>query len=150
MDIQITWQRRIPGLGSPKIRQRLKKVLNDLGCRNDELSILFTGDRQMAALNRKYRGRTGSTNVLAFPMEDGATPLMTPRMLGDIVISVDTALAQSQESGEPVEETICRLLIHGLLHLCGYDDHTDADAAEMRQREGHYLRQLGLPDVAGG
>jgi rRNA maturation RNase YbeY len=143
MDIQITWQRRIPGLGSPKIRQRLKKVLNDLGCRDGELSILFTDDRQMATLNRTYRGRNGSTNVLAFPMENGITPNMTSRMLGDIVVSVDTALAQSQESGKSVEETIYQLLIHGLLHLLDYDhERSTADADRMEKEQARLLAMM--------
>jgi rRNA maturation RNase YbeY len=143
MDIQITWQRRIPGLGSPKIRQRLKKVLNDLGCRDGELSILFTDDRQMATLNRTYRGRNGSTNVLAFPMENGTTPNMTSRMLGDIVVSVDTALAQSQESGKSVEETIYQLLIHGLLHLLDYDhERSTADADRMEKEQARLLAMM--------
>jgi rRNA maturation RNase YbeY len=143
MDIQITWQRRIPGLGSPKIRQRLKKVLNDLGCHDGELSILFTDDRQMATLNRKYRGRNGSTNVLAFPMENGTTPNMASRMLGDIVVSVDTASAQSQESGKSVEETIYQLLIHGLLHLLDYDhERSTADADRMEKEQARLLAMM--------
>jgi probable rRNA maturation factor len=114
-----------------------------LGCRDGELSILFTGDRQMAALNRKYRDRNGSTNVLAFPMEDGTTPIMTPRMLGDIVVSVDTALAQSRESGKPLAETIYRLLIHGLLHLLDYDhERSTADAHRMEKEQARLFAMM--------
>ncbi len=125
------------------IRRRLKKVLNDLGCRDGELSILFTGDRQMAALNRKYRGRNRSTNVLAFPMEDGTNSVVTSPMLGDIVVSVDTALAQAQESGEPVEETVYQLLIHGLLHLLDYDhERSTVDADRMEEEQARLLAMM--------
>lgn len=114
-----------------------------MGCRDRELSILFTGDRQMAALNRKYLGRDGSTNVLAFPMGDGTTPIMTLRMLGDIVVSVDTAVAQSRESGESVEETIYRLLIHGLLHLLDWDhERSTADADRMEKEQARLLAMM--------
>jgi probable rRNA maturation factor len=114
-----------------------------LACRDGELSILFTDDRQTATLNRMYRERHGSTNVLAFPMENGITPNMTSRMLGDIVVSVDTALAQSQESGKSVEETIYQLLIHGLLHLLDYDhERSTADADRMEKEQARLLAMM--------
>jgi probable rRNA maturation factor len=114
-----------------------------LGCRDGELSILFTGDRQMAALNRKYRGRNGSTNVLAFPMENGTTALVTSPMLGDIVVSVDTALTQAQENGNSIEETIYQLLIHGLLHLLDHDhERSTADADQMEKEQARLLTMM--------
>jgi len=87
-----------------------------------ELSILFTDDAHITDLNRRYLGRNGSTNVLAFPMSsDSDSDVEEFGMLGDVVISVDTAIRESEEIGEPLKETIYRLLIHGLLHLLNYD-----------------------------
>ncbi len=112
------------------------KVLNDLGCHDKELSILLTDDERIAQLNERYLGKKGPTNVLAFPMSDGAESDVDTTMLGDVVISGDTALSESKELGETLEYTVDRLLIHGVLHLLGFD-HTGAeeDAVQMEKEE---------------
>jgi rRNA maturation RNase YbeY len=92
-----------------------------LACDQDELSIIFTDDAQIAELNERYLGRKGPTNVLAFPISNGSTGEIDSGMLGDIVISVDTAIRESKEEGVALRETIYRLLIHGILHLLNYD-----------------------------
>lgn len=109
-----------------QIREKLEKVLNALGCHDKELSVLFTDDRRMAALNRRYMGREGPTNVLAFPMFNasasiGQAPDVQTELLGDVVISLDTAKREAEELEETLERTVDRLLIHGTLHLMGYD-----------------------------
>jgi len=105
---------------------KAERALEDLGCRDKELSILFTDDKHMAALNQQYRSKEGPTDVLSFPMTedlDGETvpTFFEPVMLGDVVVSVDTALRDAEELGQPFERTVDRLLIHGILHLLGYD-----------------------------
>ncbi len=116
------------------------KVLNALGCHDKELSILFTDDGRIAQLNNQYLGRKAPTNVLAFPMQDGATPDGDTSMLGDVVISGDTAMRESMESGESLDDTVNRLLIHGILHLLDFD-HTksDSEAERMEQEEKRLL-----------
>ena len=107
-----------------------------MGFPDKELSIVFTDDRRIAQLNNRYLGRKGPTNVLAFPMEDGPTSEVESTMLGDVVISVSTALRESKEHGEALEHTIDRLLIHGLLHLLGYDhEKSNAEARRMEKEE---------------
>jgi probable rRNA maturation factor len=82
--------------------------------------------------------------VLSFPYSaPGAKQLE-----GELVLGVGVAQQQAQERGHDVQAELALYVIHGLLHLCGYDDKTDATAAEMRQRERHYLQQLGLPAIA--
>jgi probable rRNA maturation factor len=112
-----------------------------LGCHDRELSILFTGDDHIARLNERYLGRTGPTNVLAFPMADPHQEIHISPMLGDVVISLDTAARESGESGESFEETVFRLLIHGVLHLLGFD-HERAEDAQRMEREERRLRKL--------
>ena len=95
-----------------------------------EVSVLFCGDQRMRALNRRYRGKDRSTDVLAFPA--GSGPL-----LGDIVVSVPYARRQARRRGEAVSREVDRLLVHGFLHLLGYDHETDRgemDALEARLR----------------
>jgi rRNA maturation RNase YbeY len=142
MEVQIKSQQKIPGLKSLTIKRKLKTVLKDLGFHDGELSVLFTDDQHMAQLNRRFLGREGSTNVLAFPMSDGHPSDDDFGMLGDIVISVDRAIHESKESNEPLEETIYRLLLHGLLHLLGYDH--ESSPGEARRMEKEHGRLLPL------
>ena len=116
------------------------KALSGLACSERELSILFTDDRHISELNRDFRGKDGPTDVLAFPMSGDIVPDMESGMLGDIVISVDTAIQESEGYGEPLEETIYRLLIHGLLHLVGYDhERSEEDEKLMKDEEERLL-----------
>jgi probable rRNA maturation factor len=142
MEIQITSQQLIPGLRTKKIKQKLKKALEDLGCHDRELSVLLTDDHRVAQLNDKYLGRKRATNVLAFPMAGGPSPHIESAMLGDVVISVDTALRESKDIGEPVEHTIDRLLIHGILHLLGYDHEQSTEEAARMEKEQNRLIAL--------
>jgi rRNA maturation RNase YbeY len=140
MEIQIMLQRKIPGLGSQKIKQKLKKLFADLDFHEGELSILFTDDERIAELNHRYLKRQGPTNVLAFPMLSGTSPHLESSMLGDVVISVDTAISESQELGEPLQRTVDRLLIHGILHLLGYGhEGSPKEALRMRREENRLL-----------
>lgn len=131
-----------------KIRVKAKKVLEDLGCHDRELSILFTGDEHMAILNRKYRGKEGATDVLSFSMAEdadgeGAPPLLESVMLGDVVISVDTALRDVEELDQSLERTVDRLMIHGILHLLGYDhEKSSGEAIGMTEEEERLMALL--------
>jgi probable rRNA maturation factor len=113
----------------------LTKVLNALACHEKELSVLFTDDGRIAELNKKYLGREGPTNVLAFPMSGGPPPRVETGILGDVVISVDTAVRESEEIGETLEETIDRLLIHGILHLLDYDHERSRQESDLMEKE---------------
>lgn len=113
-----------------------------MACHDKELSVLFTDDPRIAQLNDKYLGRKRATNVLAFPMVGGPTPNIESAMLGDVVISVDTALRESKQLGEPLEHTIDRLLIHGLLHLLGYDHEQSSEEAARMEIEQNRLIAL--------
>jgi len=136
----------------------MRKVLKDLACDNGELSILFTDDRHIAELNKEYLGRKGPTNVLAFPMSgppaitngrqprtrppDGTLPMVESGMLGDVVVSVDRAIDESKELNEPLDETIYRLLIHGILHLLNFDHEGSSEEAHRMEQEQAGLLSL--------
>jgi len=100
-----------------------------------EVSVLFCGDKTMRTLNRRYRGKDRATDVLAFPAGSGG-------LLGDIVISLPYAARRSRRLGEPPGKEVRRLLLHGLLHLRGYDHETDQ--GEMDGLEAKLRRRLGL------
>jgi probable rRNA maturation factor len=106
-----------------------------LGSPDSELSILITDDPEIAQLNRQYRNRQGPTNVLAFPMHEGDCSGINPELLGDVVISAETAAREGIELGFSFKQRLDFLLIHGILHLFGYDHEISDDAAmEMDQK----------------
>ncbi len=142
MEIQTTWRMRLPGLDSRKLKPKMSKILKALGCGEMELSVLFTDDREIATLNGRYLGRTGATDVLAFPMAGGPEPSPPTPMLGDVVISLETALKESETLGVSVTEMVDQLLIHGILHLLGFDHETSAQDAEKMRREASRLLDL--------
>ncbi|WP_035253624.1 rRNA maturation RNase YbeY [Desulfatiglans anilini] len=113
-----------------------------MGSEAKELSVLFVDDAEMAELNERYRSRSGPTNVLSFPM--GGDPLEPETvMLGDVVISVDTARREARAAGENLEEAVDRLLVHGLLHLLGYDhERGEAEASAMEREERSVLARM--------
>jgi len=111
-----------------------------LALHESELSLLFTDDKTISELNQRYLGRLGPTDVLAFPMANESSPSLSTEVLGDVVVSVDTALAESARLGEPLERTIFRLLIHGILHLLGYDhEKSPREAARMTREQNRLL-----------
>ncbi len=121
------------GLGPEQIREmerRLRRVLAELGCsREDELSVVITDDADMARLNSRYLDRQGPTNVIAFPMGEGEFSRLNPHILGDVVVSLDTARREAAGAGLDPGEHLMRLLIHGVLHLRGYDHEHDPERA---------------------
>ena len=116
-------------------------VLSAAGEPASELSVELIGDRRMRRLNRVYRKKDRTTDVLAFAMRESENPCQT--LLGDVVISVPTALRQAREAGRPLDEEIAALLVHGVLHLCGYDhERSEQEAARMHRRERSILKKV--------
>ena len=126
-----------------EIEKKAKTVLNALECPDGELSILVVGDLEIARLNKIYLGRSGPTNVIAFPMRDGTFGQINPNLLGDVVISFDTAAREARHAGISVESRFDQLLIHGILHLFGFDhEKTSQQAKAMRAKEKELFELL--------
>ena len=114
--------RNICGRMDPRtLRRRLMRMLRHLGLDDAEVSCLLCGDDFIHELNRSYRGKDKPTDVLSFSMNEGEALSGDRRLLGDIVISLDTAERQAAELGRSTVEEITSLAAHGLLHLLGYD-----------------------------
>ncbi len=119
------------------------------------VDLRVTDDEGIRAINRVHRGVDAPTDVLSFPLEppdgeqpsgpDFVLPPGAPRHLGDVVLSWPRAVAQAAEYGHSVSREAAYLVVHGLLHLLGYDHEAPADAAVMRPREETILASLGLP-----
>ena len=125
------------------IKRKAKSILNALGSPNGQLSILIVGDQEIAKLNKTYLDRSGPTNVIAFPMQEGPFSHITPNLLGDVVISIDTAVREAQYTGITTEARFDHLLVHGILHLFGFDHETTSQQAEaMRIKEEELLELI--------
>jgi probable rRNA maturation factor len=108
-----------------------------------ELSILLVDDQQIAKLNLTYLNRKGPTNVIAFPMREGQFNEITPNLLGDVVISMETARSEAEAAQLSLENRFNQLLIHGILHLLGYDhEQTQAEADRMEAKSKTLLEML--------
>jgi probable rRNA maturation factor len=117
------------------------KILDLLKQGHAELSLVLVGNREIRKLNAKYRGKNYPTDVLSFPIVNGVPSDVS--LLGDVVISVEKARQQAQESGETLQEEMVRLLIHGILHLLGYDhERSERDARIMSRLEKRVHRKL--------
>ncbi len=133
-------QKRIP-LDLRKIRRVALKILAELALPDAELSILLVDDAQIQELNRQYLHRDQPTNVLAFPMRKGEFPILHPQLLGDLVISVETAHRQSTRFGLNPVGMVTLLMIHGILHLLGYEhEGTRKGGREMALKQKVLLR----------
>lgn len=120
-----------------RLKSDAQKLLHATGRTDGELSILLTDDAHIRELNRTHRGKDKATDVLSFP---GAAP-----MLGDIVISVDTARRQAADYDAPLQNEINRLLIHGVLHVLGHDHHEPAERAAMEAEERRLASAIAMP-----
>src|SRR4051794_10342367 len=119
------------------------------GARAVELSVRFVGDDEVRALNAEWRGKDKATNVLSFPLAETGdfTPSTVPDaelLLGDIVLARGVCEAEAADKGVSVEDHAAHLLVHGTLHLLGYDHHDDRQAADMEAREIRALQRLGI------
>jgi len=120
-----------------------QRILTELGLLEAELSLLFVNDLQIQTLNREYLRRDKPTNVLAFPMRKGEFSTLHPHLLGDLVISVETAKRQSNRFGLNEMEMVTLLMVHGLLHLIGYEhEGTKKGAREMTLKQRKLFQQV--------
>ena len=120
-----------------------------------ELSVRLTSDEQVRLLNAKWRGKDKPTNVLSFPMLDQqdleeANVAGPELLLGDIILARSVCEAEAASKGLPVEQHATHLLVHGTLHLLGYDHHEDDEAADMEAREVRALERLGISNPYEG
>lgn len=111
------------------------KALDAIGKSESSATIAFVSDNRIRELNRQFRGIDKATDVLSFPAEE-------PKNLGDIAVSVETAATQAKENGLSFDEEIAQLILHGLLHLSGYDH--ESDNGEMNRLELRLRKKLGI------
>ncbi len=121
-----------------------------------ELTIRLVDDAEMAELNNTYRGKQGLTNVLSFPFEwddsladlavDESAADLTAPILGDLVICPSVVVTEAKEQSKQIEHHYAHMVVHGVLHLCGYDHQDEQDAQEMESLEQTVMAALNMPD----
>jgi len=120
--------------------------LVDFGAEPLEATILFSNDETVAELNRTWRGKQGPTNVLSFPSAQGRVAPDAPRHIGDIALAFGVVTREARDQEKSFAAHTSHLLVHGLLHLAGFDHMSDAEAEIMEAREIEILKGLGIAD----
>lgn len=142
------------GRHAPLVRRVARAALRELGEAPCEISLALVDDDEMRALNGTWRGRDRTTDVLSFAQLEGEpAPDIAGRLLGDVVVSVPTAVRQAAARGRPAGDEIAELLVHGILHLLGWDhERSPADARRMFRRQREILASVAAavaPPPAG-
>ena len=143
MDVLINNQNDQHGTDTEEIRKTAEIILNTLDKAEAELSILMVDDLKIAELNKRYLNRDRPTNVIAFPMQAGEFTQVSPYLLGDVVISTDTADREGATAGIGTAMRLRQLLVHGILHLCGYDhEESEQEALRMEKKADLLLQAI--------
>jgi probable rRNA maturation factor len=120
-------------------------VLQGEGVASGKVTVALFDDATIHALNKRHLNHDEPTDVLTFPYSEP----QAKKVEADIAVGAGVAKAAAEERGHAVTAELCLYVIHGCLHLRGYDDHSEEGSAEMRRKESIYLKKLGLPDIAG-
>lgn len=135
MRILATNKQTVTDIDIPRIKHTSDKILRTLENEDSEISLTFVDDAGITEINTQYLGRDYPTNVIAFSMNEGEFGNVNPNILGDIIISTETALRNAETEGLSLEDELDYLIIHGVLHLLGYDHELPGEAKEMREKE---------------
>ena len=130
----------------PNLRKLARSAISAaLPENNVSLSLLFTSDAKILEINKQWRGKATATNVLSFPVSaDQPVPAGEPRPLGDIALAYGVISREASEQKKPIAHHVTHLIVHGALHLLGYDHETDSEAEAMEAREIMILAELGI------
>jgi probable rRNA maturation factor len=146
-DVSGEWERRIdwPALARSAVHAAVAHSRH-AGLSDSEVSVKFTSDEEVRALNAAWRGKDKATNVLSFPMAQEGE-LASAQLLGDIVLAHGVCAAEAADKHVAIETHAAHLVVHGTLHLLGYDHETsDGDAEEMEEIERRALSSIGIAD----
>jgi probable rRNA maturation factor len=142
MEIMLQNRKNQTRITNQSLRKKTDLILNALGCNNCEISIVITDDEDIREINKNYRNIDKPTNVLSFPMDDENMVIPGLKILGDIVISEDTAIKEAQEAKITLDQRISQLLIHGILHLLGYDHEISEEEDEKMTQKSIELLSI--------
>jgi probable rRNA maturation factor len=142
--VSVASPQEIVALDYQRLKECARAVLAGEGIKDSKVSLAFVDDTTIAGLNKRFLEHEGPTDVITFPLSGRGAK----KLEGEVVIGVEVAQREATDRGHDVNTELCLYVIHGCLHLCGYDDRTAKATAEMRRKERAYLQQLQLPDIA--
>jgi len=129
---------------APFVKKHLKQASVLLRAPLQELSVVFIGDRRMSELHQQFMNLPTPTDVLTFPMDEDS---QRRPLTGEVYVCIPEARRQARLRNVPVEHEVLLYSLHGMLHLCGFDDRTDTEYRKMHRKEDHILTQLGIGSV---
>jgi probable rRNA maturation factor len=143
LDVVLRYRTRRPWAPGPSSLRRWARLA--AGDRRGELGIRVVGSRESRLLNERWRGRAKPTNVLSF----AASPGLGGRQIGDLVVCAPIVAREAREQGKPLASHWAHMIVHGTLHLLGFDHERAADAKRMESRERALLARIGITDPYG-
>lgn len=142
--VSIASPQELVPIDRPRLREIVRLVLAEEDINDYEISLAFVDNPTIHRINKQFLDHDEPTDVITFPYSSGKV------LVGELVIGVEVALEQARAGGHPVDAELALYVVHGLLHLVGYDDKDAHDRRQMRARERHHLGGLGLPDISPG
>ena len=139
--VSIASPQELVKLDRPRLREIVRQVMAEEDIKDYELSLAFVDNPTIHGINKRFLEHDEPTDVITFPYSSGKV------LVGELVIGVEVALEQARVGGHEVDAELALYVIHGLLHLVGYDDKDAHDRKQMRVRERYHLNGLGLPDI---
>jgi len=144
--VDVSDRQKLLRVSVPGLERLVRKALAAEGVEQAEIGILLVDDRRIAAVHRRWLGVPGPTDVITFDLANGAGAAPQAAVLaGDIVVSTETARRMARAVGWTPRQELAYYIVHGILHLTGYDDHTTAGRRSMRARERAVMKACGLP-----
>ena len=139
--VSIASPQELVKLDRPRLREIVRQVMAEEDIKDYEISLAFVDNHTIHGINKRFLEHDEPTDVITFPYSSGKV------LVGELVIGVEVALEQARVGGHEVDAELALYVIHGLLHLVGYDDKDAHDRKQMRVRERYHLNGLGLPDI---
>lgn len=139
--VSIASPQELVKLDRPRLREIVRQVMAEEDIKDYEISLAFVDNPTIHGINKRFLEHDEPTDVITFPYSSGKV------LVGELVIGVEVALEQARAGGHEVDAELALYVIHGLLHLVGYDDKDAHDRKQMRVRERYHLNGLGLPDI---
>ena len=127
-----------------RLKLSARTVLEGEGITEAKISLALVTDDKIAEINKRFLDHDGPTDVITFPLSNPKAK----KLEGELVLGANVAQREAADRGHDVHTELCLYVIHGVLHLCGYDDRNAKDKAAMRKKEREYLKKLDLPDIA--
>jgi probable rRNA maturation factor len=144
-DVAASWRRAVPAVAL-RVREAAAAALDHAARAHGSVTVRLSGDRAVRGLNRDFRGHDKPTNVLSFPAGASPAPRGAPVLLGDVVIAYRTVMREAAAQGKSVRDHLLHLVVHGVLHLLGYDHVRSTAARRMETLETRILASFGIAD----